>query len=457
MLVGHGPQHVESWFGDGSRWGCTIRYHLTLELDRPYRSLKVLDRVRTEPWLLVYGTRFASTTFPGAGQSMPLVYQEDASHPESSLECWTSTTLFPAGFEIQRIAAMNLAEFSSYMKHLLASNGAQTVACAEWLDGSTPEALLRTQKKLLTNCFPGLMLSGTETAPSIRIARNVQIPDSVQMFAPLYIGSNCRIGRGVRLGPNVVLSGDCVIDANTSLENCLITSGNYIGEGLEVESAVVDHELLVSVRHQTAIRVAESFLLGKLQQPLQFAAVGTVARLLLASMLLLLLSPLLLLTGLYYAFTKRSWTSVAMVEAPQLHGSANLRTFLLPCLGGDAWTTRRPAGWSSFLRQFLPGLIAVATGRLRFVGITPRTEAEVAAMTPQQRALYLSSSAGLITEASIAEFDTWDADQFSLVEAYYNARRGPLYSLQIAYRYVLRLVSPAASVSARPPESVLDA
>ena len=43
LIVDHGPERVEALLGNGDRWGCTFRYHLPAQPDRPYRSLKIIQ------------------------------------------------------------------------------------------------------------------------------------------------------------------------------------------------------------------------------------------------------------------------------------------------------------------------------------------------------------------------------------------------------------------------------
>src|ERR1700679_2445933 len=63
LIVDHGPERVEALLGNGDRWGCSFRYHLAAQPDRPYRSLKVIPGISTEPWVLIHAERYPCVDF----------------------------------------------------------------------------------------------------------------------------------------------------------------------------------------------------------------------------------------------------------------------------------------------------------------------------------------------------------------------------------------------------------
>src|SRR5262249_10913583 len=42
LVLSHLPEKIENYFGDGTRWGSTITYHLARDPTRPYRLLRAL-------------------------------------------------------------------------------------------------------------------------------------------------------------------------------------------------------------------------------------------------------------------------------------------------------------------------------------------------------------------------------------------------------------------------------
>ncbi len=103
-----------------------------------------------------------------------------------------------------------------------------------------------------------------------------------------------------------------------------------------------------------------------------------------------------------------------------------------------------PAGWGAFARQFLPGLFAVAAGRLNFVGLPPRSFDEIQKLPEEWRSLYQQGRAGLISEASLAVADENDETGLYLADAFYSAKRSWLHDATLASQYMLRLITPGS-------------
>ncbi len=287
------------------------------------------------------------------------------------------------------------------------------------------------------------MINGIERRPGIWLSRNVVIDPTVELTAPLYIGPNCRLKRGVKLGPNTVIHCDSIVDANTSIEHSLITAGSYIGEGLEVSNSVVDHNLLVNVRLDASVDVLEGFLLGGLQQQRVGSGSARAVQSILALLLILLFLPISLLSVLYFAVARREfYASIPMVETPTEEKLLVSSGYSLAGLGADAWSRGRVAGWDAFLRQFLPGLFSVLSGRLSLVGMPPRDLKSIESLPVEWRALYLEGRSGLISEASLTAGDTNDEMQLYLADAYYSVKRNWSHDLKLALQYMLRLILP---------------
>lgn len=446
VIWSHAPEKVEALLGNGDRWGCSFRYHLAAQPDHPYRSLKVIERVQTEPWVLVHADRFPCVRFPTDAVTQPKLYMDAAHTEQTSYEMaqWGGTAVFPAGGFAESIANCTFAELRGRLVQRMRDGEAAAETATEWIDASTPGALLRTQAKLLGGRLSGLMISGIERQPGIWISRNVEVHPTATLTPPLYIGANCRINRGARLGPDVVIGAGCLIDSRTTMERSLALGGTYIGEGLELNDAIVNHNLLLNVRLGTTVNIADNFLLGGLEQRLHEGWLHRGLESLLACLIILVSFPLLLLSILYYALTQRIYyTSVPTAATPLVPLAFVAKNCQLPCLGADAWASHRAAGWTTFFRQFLPGLFAVLLGRVSLVGLPPRNVQEIEQLPAEWQALYRSGRAGLITEASVVAADASDETHLYLADAYYSAKRSLLYDMRLALQYLLRLVLPA--------------
>ena len=58
FVLSHLPEKIENFLGDGSRWGCTFKFHLERDPSHPYDILKTLHLGEdTGPILLAHADR----------------------------------------------------------------------------------------------------------------------------------------------------------------------------------------------------------------------------------------------------------------------------------------------------------------------------------------------------------------------------------------------------------------
>ena len=75
-----------------------------------------------------------------------------------------------------------------------------------WINCQTPEGLLQSQILLLSGETPGLMINGNQAEKGICIGHGASIHPTARLFAPLYIGPNCRIGARVVAGGGTLIT-----------------------------------------------------------------------------------------------------------------------------------------------------------------------------------------------------------------------------------------------------------
>jgi NDP-sugar pyrophosphorylase family protein len=440
LLLEHAPESVESLLGDGARWGCQFRYHLVADPEFPYKPLRVIQEAQTGPCLLVHADQFPLVSLDQfKSANTPVVFStEDARLVKEG------AVFFPAGVAEYAFVNGTRAAMQNYLQSLLEQNKATAVPVSLWVDATTPASLLRSQKLLLERQLDNLMVGGIENDRGVWISRNVVIHPSVKIVSPVYIGPNCRLNRGARIGPNVVISSNCIVDSHTTVQNSLLTSGSYVGQGLELEDSIVDRNLLVNVRLDTRLNVTEDFLLGKLSMPAPHHWLRTTIEPLIAVILMVLFLPFFFI-ALCGMLLRRKWpVSVQVLKLPADDSAQSQRFSKLWFVPFSSWEDHVPAGWSSFLWRFLPGLFTVACGGTGFVGLSPRTSEQLRKMPSDWKSLYLRSRTGLITESSIVVGANGGEMEIYLAEACYAATRSWKHDLKLALLYFLRLVLPAA-------------
>ncbi|MCW5967416.1 MAG: NDP-sugar synthase [Blastocatellales bacterium] len=443
FVLSHLPQRIEQALGDGTRWGSRFRYHLARDAAKPYKILKSLSR-DSDPVLLVHADRLPQIDpkahRPENQEQCPVIFNLDGSGKKWTGWAWLSH---------QQIAALpDDAEFEQIGNYLeaLALESGTLVDAEALLDFETPEQMIESQGRVLQKQFDGLMVTGQEAEPGAWLSRNVSLHPTARLVAPVFIGENCRIGQGVQLGPNAVIGADCILEKHSVVSNSMILPGSYVGEGIELDEAIVDRNRLINVRVGIAVSVADNFILGSLSdEHIGNWANGLISKVL-GLFLLVIAAPLILITAIWLKLARRGtllhYTDA--IKLPAQNEEHEWRTYRL--LSFAPRTSETPnigaspaSGWRDVFLFLLPGLINVARGDLRMVGVAPRSRDEVLALSSDWRALYLSAKGGLITEACVLYGANPSEDELYSSEAVYAVNASMMHDLRLIGGYIRRL------------------
>jgi lipopolysaccharide/colanic/teichoic acid biosynthesis glycosyltransferase len=427
------PEKIEESLGDGTRWGCVFRYHLTRDAARPYGRLSVIGIESDEPVLLAHGDR------------LPLWRAE--SSPRCTLVfhdgSWTGWGIVPSS--VLRAIRDDWDE-TALSAHLSAQPDISSQDVALLLNMRSFAGLLEANWAVLEKRFPKVLLSGREAGEGIWISRNVSLHPTARLTAPVYIGENCRINAGVQLGPRVVISSDCLVDQSSTLADTVVFAGSYVGQALELNQSIVDRNRLVSVKAATEILVADNFILGSFVERNLLQLAKRTGSQILACLLLVLLSPLLLLAWLWCRLTGKG-PAVRRKDVVRLPVSdeADYATYRLISFCPSPEVHQREvhqhgAAAHEFFLHFLPGLLNVALSHLTLVGVAPRTAQEIDALPQDWKQLYLESIAGLITEAYVVHGAAPSEDQLYSAEVFYAATVSARHDAGLTAGYVARLL-----------------
>jgi lipopolysaccharide/colanic/teichoic acid biosynthesis glycosyltransferase len=391
FILSHLPERIEAAMGDGARWGCGFRYHLLPLGGDPMGLARTVAGGQQET--IVLGTAEClpeldlAATPPGT-----LVSNEGA---------WT-------GWGILKSPDFSMPNF----------NGFNRVEAARCLSIKSGHAFLRSQKMILEGTFPGLIITGRQADPGIWVSRNVALHPTAKLTPPVYIGENSRIGKGAQIGPSAVIGPNCIIDAHTIIVDSMVAAGTFVGEGLELDSVIVDRNRLLNIRLETSLLASEAFLLGSLTGRSSNRGLYRALSMLTALVLLLLLWPVLLLTLLHAALTRTgAFKRKSAIRLPADDDPGNWQETGILDLRREG--PRGRAG--TLFLHFLPGLVSVLRGKLFLVGVHPRSRAQLLALPSDWRSLYLKTKAGLITEAEVMFGSNPSEDELYTAEAFYSA------------------------------------
>ncbi len=457
LILCHQPEKIEGLFEDGTRWGCSIRYHLARDPERPYRHIRALRFDTGQDYiLLAHGDRFlhvnvadSRPTEPDA-ESVLFCTEPDGDGDRTGGSVWTGWAWMSAAGLRDLPAEADEAELRTFLMSGT-SLRVKRINVEAPLGIRTFEEMLTTNWKILEMKGAGLLLSGRETDPGVWISRNVSLHPMAHLVPPVYIGENCRIGLGVKLGPGVVLGRDSALDKRCTVENSVIMPGSYVGEALELADVIVDRNRLVNVRVGAAVTVADDFILGSLKERRIQNWLLAVSSRSMGALLLLICFPALLLTALLLKLRGRNPVlfreEAVCLPAPEdasLWKSFQRYRFNDGSGGpGEGGSTNKAGeegreGVGDLFLRFLPALLNIVQGEMRFVGVRPRTREETASLPPDWRTLYLTSKPGVVTEAYAVYGSDPSPDERYSAEAFYSASSGFTHDVRLLLRYLRR-------------------
>lgn len=283
-------------------------------------------------------------------------------------------------------------------------------------------------------------ISGRQIAPGIWVGRNDSIHPSARIAPPLYIGDNCWIGRDTELGPGAVIGAGCMIDDEATVTMSTIWPDTYVGQLVNVNRRIVYPGMITDPDTGEQTAVVDPFLIGRVSAvTASVSRIASVINRFGAFLLLIILSPLFLLSGLLAAIGSGGRPLIGVPCAGErvvlANGQTTLRSFTL-----WRWRTRQPDGrylwFGAWLERYefhrLPELLNVIRGELQLVGVKPLAlpEAELLGEEWQQRRH--DAPPGFTGLWYVQANDTLDA--VIVADVYYSATRTWREDLNILLR-----------------------
>ncbi len=239
---------------------------------------------------------------------------------------------------------------------------------------------------LATRSADGLLID-REVTPGVWVGPGARIDPSARLVAPCWIGARARVGAGCQLGPGAYVGRNAIVDEQVEITQAIVCDHTYVGRFTHLSECAVQGGQLLSWRHGVAVRIAEDFIVSDLRP--RASAPGWGERLVAAAGWL----PACL----------AGWVCNRGARAERrVVADAQGRTFPLATWARGPLILRR-ARWLS----------AVVAGRLRLVGILPRTPAEWDALPPEVRPLLEGAPAGILALSDLhgchdpADPDEW--------------------------------------------------
>ena len=249
LVVSSRPEDLRRVLGQGERWGVQLRWHLAKNSATPYGLLRSMGLPDQQRVLLGHADRLVSdavlTSLIERDQMAATVDEQTG----MAWAGWGSTTA-----EMLRAPAQHSDE--SFMGAVLCQRAAHlnVLVPSEFVGVASAAQLLTAQHLSMTH-------EAMDRVPAswLQTDWGAHSPDAIVQSGaiiegPVLIGPGCFVAAGARLGAGTVLTRDVVISSGAMVGNSLVLPQTFVGQGLELDEAVVNG---CSVQHlRLGVRIA---------------------------------------------------------------------------------------------------------------------------------------------------------------------------------------------------------
>ncbi len=436
IVVSEHADQIEQALGGGQRWGARFRYVLSRGAERPST---IWSRISVDPSQPILVTRAdllrspAVVAFLGDAQGISgsLVFGA-AADPRASLVLLRPGCDDPG----KALDTLDWQAPAEPPRDSVTSLPEGDLNLIEDLPGYH-----RANLDLVAGRLRGLAPAGRTVALGLTAGRRAQVSPKSLKQGQAYVGENSRVDPGAELLSDVVIANDVVVDREATIYDSVILPHTYVGELVEVGNAIVASNVLIRVDTGAVLNIADAFMLGQIGGSTGANGPRWIDRV--GGLLLLVLSiPLWPLAAASAALSRSNGNSGALLRAGMLIGN---RRSARPGLPGEeqlfstwAFSTDIP------VLARLPRILAVITGDLRLVGVSPLTLSESDGRTEAWQRVRDQAPVGLLGPTQIALPAHAPLDERLMSDAFYAGQRGDLKDLGWLWRGLLALFSAAA-------------
>ena len=235
-----------------------------------------------------------------------------------------------------------------------------------------------------------------EAFRTLAIGRFCSIHPTAKLQMPVWVEDYAQIGPGCVVGPYVNIGRGAVLEGPSTVENSVITAHTYLAGHTELRDCFLDGGHLLNLRLGARVQNLDRIVADSLQPDLQRPAIKERAY------------SALLYAGLSIADrllpkdegpTRRVWASFDGLELEEMSK-------------GPLWRRRR-----QWLRH-------VVQGKMRLIGVLPRTHEQLDALSPDWQDILRSAPCGVIAYSDLHDSHSAD-DELEPIHAVYQASAPP--------------------------------
>lgn len=275
LAVKHYPEQIRDYFGDGSKWGVSIRYAVEQTLRGTAGAIKNAEPYLDRQFLVVNADIVHETELPdvveyhrqhGGMVTIGLTEVEDPSHygvveqdgsgrilrfvEKPRLEEAPSNRVNAGIYVMERTALQYIPEDREVSIEretfpLLIQEGAGVygkVISGYWMDMGTKDRYRQIHWDLL-NRTCGLPISGEEQGSGIWLGEDCEIAPGALLVPPVLVGNRVTIGERSIIGPFAVIGDDCEIGRNVRCSETIMWDRCKVNDAIHLNNCIFGYEL----------------------------------------------------------------------------------------------------------------------------------------------------------------------------------------------------------------------
>ena len=261
LTLNYLPDTIQSYFGDGSRYGVRLAYCMEKEPMGTAGAVKNTEAYLDSTFVVLNGDVFTdmdltdmlalhrdkramatiSLSWVDDPSAFGVVETDDTQRVKQFIEkpplSEATTNWINAGIYIlepdvlQHIPASRHYMFEKGLFPALLEMGEPVYGYpfrSYWLDMGTPEKYLTLNSDLLL-ARAGKPLTDSSGQAGVYYGSDIVMHPSANVTAPVMIGSRCRIGQSVSIKGPVVIGDDCLLEDGAGIENAVLWNGVSVG------------------------------------------------------------------------------------------------------------------------------------------------------------------------------------------------------------------------------------
>jgi NDP-sugar pyrophosphorylase family protein len=384
VVVSPFADEVQRIIGEGTRWGLRLTYTLTRGEEDPTVVVDRLGRRLDGPFVALRGDLI---------HGFDVAAWISAAAATAGDHVWAEANGVSAACGIRRAGALDLAPLSWPLPRREASVPETTWIAVEARHARAVGDLAEYHQVNLdavAKRLPGLILPGRQAALGLTLGRGSRVsPRSLKQGVCL-VGARCRIAPDAELTGEVVISDDVIVDRRATINSSVILPHTYVGELVEITNAIVSANTMIRVDSGAVLHVTDACLLADLEQATLSGGIADPIHRLLGVLALALSLPLWPIAALAALPNRaKGWLKPIILRGNKREidafGQVKRRDFT-----ALEWRTPIP------VLRGLPRLLAVVSGDLRLVGVTPLSPEEADGLQDDWERTREQAPAGLV-------------------------------------------------------------